>query len=117
MEPSKVAPWEFLLAHISPIAERVLDPIEGLKQLMAGIRSSNYDFETPAREHVGDAYGIEQLLGLYWSYDEALEQPYEFVSHNEYAKFNFAKLKEEAVLASVSWVQQYSPNGAASPAP
>lgn len=116
MEPAKLVPWSFLLAHISPIAERVCDPIEGLKQLIAAIRSSSYDFETPAKKLVGDAYGIEQLLALYWIYDDAIDQPYAIVSHNEYAKFNFAKLKEEAVLASVSWVEQYLLNSAASPA-
>lgn len=101
-------PWALLRGLILPIALGNVEPLEGLKQLYEGIRSTTFDFETPAIKFIGDAYGIEDLLSLYYGYEGALEQPYEFRSCNEYAKFNFAKLKEETIEASLAWVQQYA---------
>jgi hypothetical protein len=66
------AVWAIIYRHLSRIASGEVSPAHGLRSLKLDI----WDFlltEAPNQKFVGDIYGVETLMGMYWARDDLLD--------------------------------------------
>lgn len=80
--------WIIIRYYLNKIASTRVDPYEGLSELMKEMYWK-YDFHSKTRQYLVDSHGLQNLIGLYWAYDDLTDTSVD-VSFNE-------KVGEEAV--------------------
>jgi hypothetical protein len=94
---------QILKHYISSIASGTVDPLEGLRLLVADVYW-DYDFHSKTKKYLGDSHGIEHLIGLYWDHDDMLENPKQISFDGKYGEEGIVALKEEIVIKSKEWM-------------
>lgn len=96
------AVWLLIDHYTARIADGIIDPIEGLKRLIADIYW-DYDFHSRTREFLGDSHGIENLIGLYWGYDDMMDGVGEMFYNGKTGFEGLKELKQEIVSEARRW--------------
>ncbi|MCL4296767.1 MAG: hypothetical protein KJ077_13605 [Anaerolineae bacterium] len=100
------AVWVILRYHISQIASKEIDALDGLKELITEVYEE-YNFHAKAKEYLGDSHGIEHLIGLYWSYDDTIKRPTEISINGKYGEEAIEEVKKEIVIEAEKWVARF----------
>jgi hypothetical protein len=66
------AVWLLARFHISRIANREIEPGDGLRLLSDEVYMGASLYEQ-SKQYVGDSHGLQHLLGMYYSYDDLVE--------------------------------------------
>ena len=67
------AVWLVVQHHLSRIVAGKVSPEQGLRSFTHDL----WDFvltKAPVKKHVGDFYGVEKLVGMYWARDDLLDE-------------------------------------------
>jgi len=95
-----------LLGHvIEKVALRRCGPREGLKEVV----QLSYLAETAegSGTYVGEALGIEHLVGAYWAYDDLAGRPTEVSYEGLYGQQAALALDEEVVRLAHEWLNRH----------
>jgi len=100
------AVWQIIEHHIENILNGVSDPLESLCSLIKDVYW-DYDFHTPTKEYLGDSHAIQDLIGLYWGYDDMKERPNEISCNNKFGVEGIAELKKEILISAKEWKEKF----------
>ena len=90
------ATWTVVRDWIYRIASGGIEPYEGLALLMQEVVYGDF---APADSHyAGDAYGIEELVGLYWAHEDGYGAKY----------FAKSRVDRRAVKLASAWLKRHA---------
>jgi hypothetical protein len=94
--------WEFT-GILRRVATGLVAPRVGLRQLV----STHIGLPEPeGARYVGEEYGIAELIGCYWGYDDLEERPSEVSVAGQYGAKAFAALDAEVVRLARLWLAE-----------
>lgn len=105
-EDREQALWLILKRYISHIVNGEIDPLEGVKQIIEDVYWS-YDFDSKTKEFVGDSHSIEHLIGLYWGYEDMIEEPDDVSYKDQYGEAGIVELKKDILILAKQWLEKY----------
>jgi hypothetical protein len=100
------AVWQLITYHVARISSGQDEPLVGLQNLISDVYW-DYDFGACTKEVLGDSHGIEQLVGLYWGYDDIMERPQEVSLNGKYGDEAISETKKQIVKAAEAWIEKY----------
>ncbi|KIE05551.1 hypothetical protein NF27_DP00950 [Candidatus Jidaibacter acanthamoeba] len=89
--------------YITKIALIEMDPIEVLEKIMK-IIDFNADIYSKSNKYLGDSYGIHSLLGLYYEYEDILNN---WSLKDKTFESRLIKLKQDMINSAARWIKQY----------
>lgn len=96
-----------LKKQLLPIAQKKVDPIEGMGVIMNQIY---YIANIPGRSEkvIGDTLGIEHLVGLYWTYLDLDELDPDAIYNGTTVRSLIIEIKNDIVSHANAWLQKHS---------
>lgn len=95
--------WIIIHYYLQRIVSGETDPYEGLYELMLEVYW-DYDFYSKTNNYLGDSHGIQDLVGLYWGYDDFMERSAEVSLNGKYGDEAVEELKKEIFAEAQKWV-------------
>jgi hypothetical protein len=96
---------ELLRRHFESIASGSCGPREGLEAVMRELYWPHLADE-PCKKYVGDARGIEHLIGAYWSYDDLMSRPREVSWDGKYGAEAVSRWEDSVRQYARDWIQK-----------
>ncbi|MEM8543927.1 MAG: hypothetical protein AAGF66_08050 [Cyanobacteria bacterium P01_H01_bin.119] len=98
--------WEILSHHIEQIANKEVEPLKGLEELMKVYRGCQ--IHEQSKDYVGDSHDIHYLVGAYWGYDELFERPQEITYKELKAEAAFLELDADVINMCKVWLGKHA---------
>lgn len=97
------AVWQLIEYHLNRVVSNQDRAWQELDKLVADVYL-DYDFHTSTKQYLGDAHGIELILGLYWSADDIRERPNEVTVNGLFGEAAWVELDRLIVVEATRWL-------------